>query len=53
MEGFDLIAEQLKYLLSCPEEASVGTGATELLPYLPWSGREPQAGAAPEGLPQR
>jgi hypothetical protein len=53
MEGFDLIAGQLKYLLSCPEETVVGTGATELRPYLPWSGREPEAGAAPEGLPQR
>ena len=52
LEGFDLIDGQLKYLLSCLEEALVSTGATELLPYLPWSGREPAAGAAPEGLPQ-
>ena len=52
LEGFDLIDGQLKYLLSCLEEALVSTGATELLPYLPWSGRKPEAGAAPEGLPQ-
>ncbi len=52
LEGFDLIDGQLRYLLSCLEEALVSTGATELLPYLPWSGREPKADAAPEGLPQ-
>jgi phosphoenolpyruvate carboxylase len=52
LEGFEQIDEQLGFLLSCLEEALVSTGATELLPYLPWSGREPGAGAAPEGLPQ-
>jgi phosphoenolpyruvate carboxylase len=52
LEGFDLIDERLKYLLGCLEEALISTGETELLPYLPWSGREPEAGAAPEGLPQ-
>ncbi len=53
LEGFDLIDERLRYLLDCLEEALVSTGETALLPYLPWSGREPLAGAtAPEGLPQ-
>ncbi len=52
LEGFDLIDERLQYLLGCLEEALISTGETELLPYLPWSGREPEAGAAPEGLPQ-
>ncbi len=50
LEGFDQIDEQLQFLLSCLEEALVSTGATELLPYLPWSGRQPAAGEAPEGL---
>ncbi|NJM38191.1 MAG: phosphoenolpyruvate carboxylase, partial [Akkermansiaceae bacterium] len=52
LEGFDLIDERLKYLLGCLEEALTSTGEKELLPYLPWSGREPEPGAAPEGLPQ-
>ena len=52
LEGFDLIDERLQYLLGCLEEALKSTGETELLPYLPWSGREPEAGIAPEGLPQ-
>ncbi len=52
LEGFDLIDERLQYLLGCLEEALVSTGEKELLPYLPWSGREPEIGAAPEGLPQ-
>jgi phosphoenolpyruvate carboxylase len=52
LEGFDLIDERLQYLLHCLEEALISTGETELLPYLPWSGREPAIGAAPEGLPQ-
>ena len=52
LEGFDLIDERLQYLLGCLEEALISTGETELLPYLPWSGREPKIGAAPEGLPQ-
>ncbi len=53
LEGFDLIDGQLKYLLSCLEEALISTGAHELVPYLPWSGRQPEVGtAAPEGLPQ-
>jgi len=52
LEGFDLIDERLQYLLGCLEDALVSTGETELLPFLPWSGREPEIGAAPEGLPQ-
>ena len=52
LEGFDLIDERLRYLLGCLEEALVSTGDQELLPFMPWSGREPGIGAAPEGLPQ-
>ncbi|MGL4401678.1 MAG: phosphoenolpyruvate carboxylase, partial [Luteolibacter sp.] len=52
LEGFDLIDERLQYLLGCLEDALVSTGEKELLPFLPWSGREPKIGAAPEGLPQ-
>ena len=52
LEGFDLIDERLQYLLGCLEDALVSTGETELLPFLPWSGREPEIGTAPEGLPQ-
>ncbi len=52
LEGFDLIDERLRYLLGCLEEALVSTGNEELLPFMPWSGREPEIGAAPEGLPQ-
>ena len=52
LEGFGLIDERLQYLLGCLEDALISTGETELLPYLPWSGREPKIGAAPEGLPQ-
>ncbi|RYD41073.1 MAG: phosphoenolpyruvate carboxylase, partial [Verrucomicrobiaceae bacterium] len=52
LEGFDLIDERLKYLLGCLEEALKSTGETELLPYLPWSGKIPETGTAPEGLPQ-
>ena len=52
LEGFDLIDERLSYLLGCLEEALVSTGNQELLPFMPWSGREPDSGAAPEGLPQ-
>ena len=52
LEGFDLIDERLQYLLGCLKEALVSTGETELLPFLPWSGHEPEIGAAPEGLPQ-
>jgi phosphoenolpyruvate carboxylase len=52
LEGFDLIDERLQYLLGCLKDALVSTGEMELLPFLPWSGREPEIGAAPEGLPQ-
>jgi phosphoenolpyruvate carboxylase len=52
LEGFGLIDERLGYLLGCLKDALESTGETELLPYLPWSGREPEPGAAPEGLPQ-
>jgi phosphoenolpyruvate carboxylase len=52
LEGFDLIDERLQYMLGCLEDALISTGETGLLPFLPWSGREPEIGAAPEGLPQ-
>jgi phosphoenolpyruvate carboxylase len=52
LEGFELIDEQLGYLLKCLEDALVSTGETELLPFMPWSGQLPEAENAPEGLPQ-
>lgn len=52
LEGFDLIDERLQYLLGCLKDALESTGETELLPYLPWSGSEPEEGCTPEGLPQ-
>lgn len=52
LEGFDLIDERLSYLIGCLEDALKSTGEIELLSYLPWSGREPEPGAAPDGLPQ-
>ncbi len=52
LEGFELIDERLQYMLGCLEDALKSTGETKLLPYMPWSGREPENGHAPEGLPQ-
>ncbi|NQX02105.1 phosphoenolpyruvate carboxylase [bacterium] len=52
LEGFDLIDERLHYLLGCLRDALTSTGETALLPFMPWSGSEPEIGAAPEGLPQ-
>jgi phosphoenolpyruvate carboxylase len=52
LEGFELIDGTLGYLLDCLRDALVSTGETDLLPYLPWSGSDPEAGGAPEGLPQ-
>ena len=52
LEGFDLIDERLRYLLGCLEEALVSTGREDLLPFMPWSGRDGETEAAPEGLPQ-
>ncbi len=51
-EGFELIDETLGYLLGCLKDALESTGETSLLPFMPWSGREPAPGSAPEGLPQ-
>ncbi len=52
LEGFDLIDDRLRYLLGCLQEALISTGDKDLLQFMPWSGREPDIGAAPEGLPQ-
>ena len=52
LEGFELIDETLGYLLGCLKDALQSTGETELIPFMPWSGREPAPGSAPEGLPQ-
>jgi phosphoenolpyruvate carboxylase len=52
LEGFDLIDQQLDYLLKCLEDALVSTGERDLLPFMPWSGQTPEVGHAPEGLPQ-
>jgi phosphoenolpyruvate carboxylase len=53
IEGFGLIDERLTYLLGCLEDALTSAGETELLPFMPWSGRIPEAGAkTPDALPK-
>jgi len=52
LEGFGLIDERLEYLLGCLKDALESTGEKELLPFMPWSGKEPKGGQMPEGLPQ-
>ena len=52
LEGFGLIDERLDLMLGCLHEALESVGATDLLPYLPWTGREPEPGNVPEGLPK-
>ncbi|MBG7606509.1 MAG: phosphoenolpyruvate carboxylase [Verrucomicrobia bacterium] len=53
IEGFDLIDERLSYLLGCLEDALASAGETELLPFMPWSGKAPATNATPpEGLPK-
>lgn len=52
-EGFDLIEERLSYLLGCLEDALKSAGETELLAYMPWSGKPPdESEKFPESLPQ-
>ena len=45
IEGFDLIDERLSYLLGCLEDALASVGETELLPFMPWSGKAPATNA--------
>ncbi len=52
LEGFGLIDERIGFLISCLKDALESSGETDLLDYLPWSGREPEGREAPEGLPQ-
>jgi phosphoenolpyruvate carboxylase len=53
IEGFGLIDERLSYLLGCLQDALTSAGETELLPYMPWSGKVPKAGSKnPDGLPK-
>jgi phosphoenolpyruvate carboxylase len=53
IEGFGLIDERLSYLLGCLEDALASAGETELLPFMPWSGKAPKPGTLPpEGLPK-
>ena len=53
IEGFGLIDERLTYLLGCLRDALASAGETELLPFMPWSGKEPAPGAIPpEDLPK-
>jgi len=52
LEGFELIDERLNLLIGCLREALESVGATELIPYLPWEGREPEPGKIPDGLPK-
>ena len=47
IEGFGLIDERLTYLLGCLRDALASAGETQLLPFMPWSGKEPAAGEIP------
>jgi phosphoenolpyruvate carboxylase len=52
LEGFGLIDERLTYLLGCLRDALASAGETDLLPFMPWSGKEPEPGTPPpDGLP--
>ncbi len=53
IEGFGLIDDRLSYLLGCLEDALASAGETELLPFMPWSGKAPATSATPPaGLPK-
>jgi phosphoenolpyruvate carboxylase len=53
IEGFGLIDERLNYLLGCLRDALASAGETQLLPFMPWSGKEPQPGELPpDDLPK-
>ncbi|BCX48724.1 phosphoenolpyruvate carboxylase [Haloferula helveola] len=51
LEGFELIDENLRFLIDCLSDALRSLGETELLPYLPWSGSVPEE-QPPEGTQQ-
>src|SRR5690606_37289744 len=51
LEGFELIDENLKFLIGCLADALRSLGETDLLPYLPWSGSVPDI-HPPEGTQQ-
>lgn len=51
IEGFGLIDERLSFLLGCLHDALESAGETELLPFMPWSGKAPESDAIPpDGL---
>jgi phosphoenolpyruvate carboxylase len=53
LEGFGLIDERLTYLLGCLRDALASAGETQLLPFMPWSGKEPEPGTIPpDDLPK-
>ncbi|MFM2199555.1 MAG: hypothetical protein RLZZ505_2987 [Verrucomicrobiota bacterium] len=53
IEGFGLIDERLNYLLGCLRDALSSAGETQLLPFMPWSGKEPAPGEIPpDDLPK-
>ncbi len=53
LEGFGLIDERLTYLLGCLRDALASAGETELLAFMPWSGKEPASGEIPpDDLPK-
>ena len=51
IEGFGLIDERLSYLLGCLQDALASAGETDLLPYMPWSGKAPEPEPPAEGSP--
>ncbi|MGE9269814.1 MAG: phosphoenolpyruvate carboxylase, partial [Verrucomicrobiales bacterium] len=51
LQGFDLIDENLSFLISCLSDALQSLGETELIPFLPWTGKVPE-GDLPDGTQQ-
>ncbi len=51
LQGFDLIDDNLHFLIGCLTDALRALGEDELVRYMPWSGSVPED-APPEGLQQ-
>jgi phosphoenolpyruvate carboxylase len=51
LEGFELIDENLSFLVGCLGDALKSMGEDSLLPYLPWSGTIPES-HPPDGTQQ-
>ncbi len=51
LQGFDLIDDNLQFLIDCLTDALRALGEDELVRYMPWSGKVPED-MPPEGLQQ-